>query len=201
VSDTPLPLPFDLGKLTHKLRHSSVMPPLNIRQAEVTENNSDGTCKIKLAGSTIELDGVLSFIPVVAGDIVWVFQQGTSLVVFDHIDTGWHEVGAGGEPAFQNSWVNVGGSYQTVAFRKVGGIVHLKGSAKSGNSGNAVYTLPVGFRPVLDVRAGASAFDGGAFLHALLYVTPAGAVAVHVAAGHTNPIEEIHIHGSFVAEQ
>ena len=63
----------------------------------------------------------------------------------------WHEVGASGEPAFQNGWVNFGGAEATAAFRKDGeGTVHIKGLIKLGTLGSHAFTLPVGYRPLLE---------------------------------------------------
>lgn len=59
----------------------------------------------------------------------------------------WHNVGAAGEPAFQNGWVN----YDTriARFRKYDdGRVRLEGIIKSGTVATAAFTLPVGYRPV-----------------------------------------------------
>ena len=70
------------------------------------------------------------------------------------ITEAWHEIGAGGEPAFQNSWVNYGesapyGTYPNAGFYKdPSGRVHLRGVVKSGSVGNyAIFTLPAGYRP------------------------------------------------------
>ena len=53
----------------------------------------------------------------------------------------WKAVG------FQNGWRNYGASYNTGAFHKTKhGIVRLRGLVKSGN-GNAIFTLPAGYRP------------------------------------------------------
>lgn len=61
-------------------------------------------------------------------------------------DTGWHYVGAGGgEPAFQNSWVNYG-SWGNAAFRRIGNIVYLAGLVMSGNGSATIFTLPTGYR-------------------------------------------------------
>lgn len=61
----------------------------------------------------------------------------------------WHEVGDIGEPAFENSWVNAGGSEATAAFYKdPWGLVHIKGRIASGTLGTA-FTLPAGYRPAL----------------------------------------------------
>lgn len=58
----------------------------------------------------------------------------------------WRVVGALGQPTFQNSWVNYGSGYQSLAFRKVNDKVELRGAIKSGSLG-AVFTLPVGYWP------------------------------------------------------
>lgn len=61
---------------------------------------------------------------------------------------GWHNIGAAGEPAFQNGWVNYGGVYAAVGFRKDPlGKVQLRGLVKTGASGTVAFTLPVGYRP------------------------------------------------------
>ena len=61
----------------------------------------------------------------------------------------WHNVGDTGEPAFENSWVNFGGAEQVARFiRDAAGVVHIEGLVKDGTIGaNAVFTLPVGYRP------------------------------------------------------
>lgn len=60
------------------------------------------------------------------------------------LDT-WKQIGAAGQPAFQNNWV----SYDsTVWYRKDPfGRVHLRGSMNSGTHGAPAFTLPVGYRP------------------------------------------------------
>ena len=45
------------------------------------------------------------------------------------------------------TWVNYGGGYQAVQYRKVYDEVQGRGLIKSGTTGTSVYTLPVGFRP------------------------------------------------------
>lgn len=61
----------------------------------------------------------------------------------------WREVGASGQPAFANSWVNFGAGHETAAFYKDAcGRVHLKGNIKSGTAVNTTaFTLPEGYRP------------------------------------------------------
>jgi hypothetical protein len=63
---------------------------------------------------------------------------------------GWHEVGAAGEPAFENSWANYLGGFSTAAFYKDPyGMVHLKGLVQGGTIGTAIFQLPDGYRPAL----------------------------------------------------
>lgn len=60
----------------------------------------------------------------------------------------WHDVGATGEPAFANSWVNYGSPYQDARFMKdATGVVHIQGLVKDGTIGDAFFTLPAGYRP------------------------------------------------------
>lgn len=77
----------------------------------------------------------------------------TNLTIRDKVtltkEPSWRLVGGTGQPPFQNSWVNFGGSDQTAAFwRDPLGWVHLRGTIKSGSAINtAAFTLPPGFRP------------------------------------------------------
>ncbi len=60
----------------------------------------------------------------------------------------WHEVGATGQPAFENGWTNFGGDWSTMAFAKdAAGFVHLKGTISAGTFETTIFTLPVGYRP------------------------------------------------------
>jgi hypothetical protein len=73
----------------------------------------------------------------------------------------WHEIGAVGQPAFENSWVNYNsGTHQTCAFMKDSmGFVHIKGLAKSGTATSAIFTLPTGYRPPLQVTVPSASND------------------------------------------
>lgn len=70
------------------------------------------------------------------------------LGVVTDADTSWHEIGADGEPAFQNSWVNFGGDWSPAEFRKDAlGFVEVRGMIKDGVITGVVLTLPSGYRP------------------------------------------------------
>lgn len=58
-------------------------------------------------------------------------------------DSGWIA------PTLLNSWVNFGGGYSTVGYRKVGSLVTIRGLVKGGvtTDGTEIFTLPAGFRP------------------------------------------------------
>lgn len=60
----------------------------------------------------------------------------------------WNSVGAAGQPAFLNSWVNYGSSYNTAQFTKSSdNIVTIRGLVKSGTTNANIFTLPSGYRP------------------------------------------------------
>lgn len=58
-------------------------------------------------------------------------------------------VGDAGQPAFEHSWVAVGGStFEQPGFYKDSqGVVHLFGVTKNGTVTAVIFTLPVGYRP------------------------------------------------------
>lgn len=59
----------------------------------------------------------------------------------------WHEVGGVGEPAFQGSWSNFGGTNRTAGFKKVGNTVHIKGLITGGPTSGVVFNVPAAYRP------------------------------------------------------
>jgi len=62
----------------------------------------------------------------------------------------WHNVGTTNDfnVTFSNSWANVGGATPPAGFYKDKfNTVHLRGNIDSGATGNACFTLPVGYRP------------------------------------------------------
>lgn len=74
----------------------------------------------------------------------------------------YQEVGAAGEPGFQNGWANLGSPYSTAAFYQDPlGVVHLKGTLSPGTNGIVAFTLPPGYRPSQDLlmAAGAGGID------------------------------------------
>ena len=89
----------------------------------------------------------------------------------------WHFVGSGGgEPAFENSWDNLGFSQPELAFRKIGNVVYFSGSIWEGGgawSTDTIFTLPSGYRPtgVTQCPCVASDFSGNAMYSGVLVQT------------------------------
>lgn len=88
-----------------------------------------------------------------------------------------HIIGAGGEPAFQNSWVNQAGA-TAFFWRDPAGTVHLTGSIQGGADATVAFTLPAGWRPF--------AAETFSVPNGLCVVTSAGAVTLHTGGAATS---------------
>lgn len=102
--------------------------------------------------------------------------------------TEWHSVGAAGEPAFENSWVNdTASGWQVTQFRRVGDTVEVRGAVESGTATSTIFTLPVGFRPPDEVGHIQQSTATGA---ATTQVAPSGAVSVsgYIGAGSNSNV-------------
>lgn len=82
-------------------------------------------------------------------------------------------------PTLQNSWVNYNAAIHVPAgyFKDQFGFVHLRGTVKNGTIPGVMFTLPVGYRPVL--RTILMTIANGAI--AELYIDPDG--TVNIATG------------------
>lgn len=61
----------------------------------------------------------------------------------------WHYVGQPGEPAFENSWANIGGNYELCAFGlDIFNMLYIKGRVDSGVVNTTIFTLPKKYRPI-----------------------------------------------------
>lgn len=104
--------------------------------------------------------------------------------------------------AFQNSFSNFGGAWQTIQYRKENGRVHVRGMAHrtTATTGlSTMFTLPAGFRPPTDTMLTCISFnrDGTSIELAIrVDVNTAGnfIIPVAVAAGFW-----IHFNHSFAA--
>jgi hypothetical protein len=62
-----------------------------------------------------------------------------------------HLIGGSGEPAFENSWVNVVGNEPAGFYKDPYGRVWLQGHVDSGTVDTAIFTLPTGYRPATTI--------------------------------------------------
>lgn len=79
----------------------------------------------------------------------------TSLTIRDKVvltrEPSWRKVGGTGQPPFANSWVAYAAGEQVPGFwRDPFGWVYLRGTLKSGTLNTTAFTLPPGFRPLLN---------------------------------------------------
>lgn len=81
-----------------------------------------------------------------------------------YVSTSWITVGSGLKhapnltaPTFQNSWVDSGeASNALFGFKKEKNSLFIRGRIKNGTSGLTIFTLPVGYRPIYNIRIIAS---------------------------------------------
>ena len=94
----------------------------------------------------------------------------------------WVEIGgSSGEPAFENSWANVGGSTESAAFyRDPFKRVHLKGNIGTGTAATTAFTLPAEYRPAATIRI---AISGG-----YVDITNAGLVQPSVSPAYIDGV-------------
>ena len=75
-----------------------------------------------------------------------------------------HNVGATNEPAYQNGWTNYNAPWNNCFFTKsVDGMVTVNVMTKSGTWGSVIFTLPVGFRPGVQISVPAYSPGGACF--------------------------------------
>ncbi len=104
------------------------------------------------------------------------------------IDT-WHDVGTVGEPAFEGDYVNLGGAVPVVAFMKDPfGVVHIRGAASSATASGPLFTLPVGYRPQVEMYL-PHAYYGANYAVSTAVVTVLGEVFPGGPATSSNYLE------------
>lgn len=108
----------------------------------------------------------------------------------------WHELGATGEPALQNSWANVGGANdETAAFRLFGvSQLHIKGLIDSGTitDGTVVFTLPEAYWPEKHLRVSGMYVQGSSENSYQIEIQTDGDVAIYGVSG-ASPVLSLHI--------
>lgn len=113
-----------------------------------------------------------------------VLDSGTAVGNVSLAPEAWHLVGSGGgEPAFQNGWLNYTAvaNSQVLRFRRWGNLVRIEGAIKSGATGTVVFTLPAGYRPLMDILYQPCITNAGL---GFAYVATTGTVAVFQSTGN-----------------
>jgi hypothetical protein len=98
--------------------------------------------------------------------------------IANNVPTAWTN------PTFLNGWMSYGSGYAPGQYRKVGDMVQIRGLVKSGSLGNAIFMLPVGYRPTTGNLQFAVENSGG---HGQLEVRTGGDVIIaNLAANPSN---------------
>ncbi len=153
--------------------YAAIKLPKNSVGTKQLKKNAVTSPKVKnnaITGADVN-EGTLGTVPSAA--------NATNANTLDNIDStgfvrpgsaeAWHEIGASGEPAFQNGWVNESAATQTTGafYKDPLDVVHLKGIVTSGTG--TVFTLPAGYRPA---KAGCWAtWRSGAIAYVCFYAT------------------------------
>jgi len=97
------------------------------------------------------------------------YQTGTTVI-------GWLA------PTFQNSWANVGGGAQSVAyFKDQNGVVSIRGQLVGGSSGTVCFTLPSGYRPLGLLKAYGRANTSSGEVPMAVDIATSGTVTIQTA--------------------
>lgn len=119
----------------------------------------------------------------VAEDLAYVVNDIYAQLQAHVTNEAWHNIGAAGEPAFQNLWVNNGGGYQVARYRKERGRVYVEGSIKTGGVNTVAFTLPVGYRPTATLQRAIRGTDATADHPSAAEIATTGTVTILVFTG------------------
>jgi len=104
----------------------------------------------------------------------------------------WHEVGDTGEPAFENSWVNIATWDTTGFYKDPFGVIHLKGGIDSGSAGNTTaFTLPEGYRPSVKKAFNANLITSSPITTTRVIIDTDGTVTPVTGTGSGVSLEQI----------
>lgn len=108
-------------------------------------------------------------------------------VTASYLTTPWKYIGASGQPAFKNSWLNNGSPYSNLRFKRDGNFVIIDGVITTGGtsstSGSVIFTLPIGFRPlnnvILSIVIYSPNYDTG-----VVFIQPNGDLSINYTNGN-----------------
>ena len=172
-----LPFTYSLSSnKTHTLPAITGAP-----QTESVYWTGGGTYKLTLAvtdGATVGGETASTWEGEGKGHIL-VESDGSNWQVREYEDTeDWHEVGASGEPAFENGWANYGGAWVLPRFKRYRtiseDIISVQFMIKNGTA-KEIFTLPTGYRPKDGLVMG---FGNVNDVGSRIYITIAGVVVI-----------------------
>ncbi len=134
---------YDLGFLADTLVGPDKSDS-DVIMGKIVSAQTNNTYTINLRGDTTAIAGVRSMVPLVANDVVWCLRKGSFILVVSHQDSGWLAL------TLQNGWVTYDGTDNPPPlYRKVNGIVFIKGLIKDGTTtvNTILANLPIGYRP------------------------------------------------------
>lgn len=116
------------------------------------------------------------------------------LYEYVYSERSWHEIGASGEPALQNSWANEGAAgSETAAYKRNRDTLYIKGLIDSGTitDGTVIFTLPAGYRPNNVIKVAGMYVQGSAENAYQLEIQTDGDVAIYGVSG-ASPVLSIN---------
>ena len=124
------------------------------------------------------------------GDITVREVSGAGLICYIKTYSGWYEINSLKSPQrvewipmrLTGAWVTKTSFGEPQYFRDSNGFVHLKGGVQDGGVGNAITTLPEGYRPAVEQRRLVSPVANANLIIAQMRITTGGEIDVPFAS-------------------
>jgi len=71
----------------------------------------------------------------------FIFSNGQTVDSMNYYETPWIDA------TYENGWITHSTTYSHARYKRIGNVVHIDGLVKDGTNNNAIFRLPVGFRP------------------------------------------------------
>lgn len=111
-------------------------------------------------------------------------------------DSGWRDV------SYSNGWMNYGNGFGGLQYRKVSGVLYLRGSVKGGVRDSIMTNLPNGYRPVVPTGTTAMEFpisvtQGGTWYAGSIYAYSNGNLVYNAPPGVWGGTDRVVINAAF----
>jgi hypothetical protein len=138
----------ELTPLVNALRGAVPPQPESTRLATVTGYNSTGVL-VRFDGESIASSRRYKAThPVFVNMRVLMTRAGSTWVVNGDVDGSPDWIA----PTLLNSWGNYGGIWETAGYRRVAGVVYIRGLVTGGAVSSVIFNLPAGYRPSSDAH-------------------------------------------------